>query len=226
MLDDLGNVNIVLSNELYIEKGKEKNKSDLNKENDFYSLINKKRKRHFSNNKNYKVYKCPSCASSFLSKYYKHIHEKNNFKTNNNNKKNLEIKTNQQNQDSQSKIKIQNISNCFKNYNKINMKEANYSSDDKTKGNNENNIIKVKKINFENNDNNGEVNSNNKYTEKEDYYQNVIIPENEKKSNEKKNIFVCKLIRSELKKEIPTTEKQKKEKKIIIKVEKCIAPQI
>ena len=47
MLDDLGNVNIVLSNELYIEKGKEKNKSDLNKENDFYSLINKKRKKAF-----------------------------------------------------------------------------------------------------------------------------------------------------------------------------------
>jgi len=230
MLDDLGNVNIVLSNEIHIQRGKEENKSDLNKENYFYSLINKKRKRHFSNNKNYKVYKCPSCASSFLCKYYKHIHEINNFKLNNNNNKNFEIKTNQQDQDSWSKTKIHNISNFFKNYNKINIIDANFPSDDITKRNNENNIIKIKKFNFESKkekDDNGEVNSNNnKYTREDNYYENEIIPENEIKSNEKKKIFVCKLISSEVKKETPKTDKQKKEKKIIIKVEKFIAPLI
>ena len=230
MLDDFGNVNIILSNELYAQGENEKNKYDINKENDFYSLINKKRKRHFSNNKNYKAYKCPSCASSFLSKYYKHIHEKNNFQSNNKNKNLETTKINQQGQDSQSKIKMQNISSFFKNYNNINLKKENDLSDDITKMNNQNNIIKIKKIAFEekkeNDQNNGEVNSNNKNTKKVEDYENDIISENEKKNNEKKNIFVCKLIRSEAKKEISTTEKQNKEKKIILKVEKLIAPQI
>ena len=59
----------------------EKYNTDLNKENYFYSFINKKRKRYFSKQK-HNIYKCPSCASSSLSKLYKHIHEKHCKKTN------------------------------------------------------------------------------------------------------------------------------------------------
>ena len=77
MLKVVENYNIVLTSELNTEN--EKNKSDISKENAFYSLINKKRKRHYSK-RNYKIYKCPSCASSSLSKIYWHIHEKNKFR--------------------------------------------------------------------------------------------------------------------------------------------------
>ena len=97
------------------------------------------------------------------------------------------------------------------------MREENDLSDDITKGNYQNNIIEIKKIN--------DNYSNNKYSKEGDYYENEIIPEKEKKSNEKKNIFVCKLIRSEVKKEMPI-EKTRKRKKKIIKIEKCIAPPI
>lgn len=48
---------------------------NLEKENEFYSLLSKKRKRNKSNNKcNYIINICPSCASSKLRKIYKHFH--------------------------------------------------------------------------------------------------------------------------------------------------------
>ena len=77
MSQNLGGIKFLLSNSYHQEK--EEMKNELIKENNFYSLINKKRKRNISN-KNIIVNKCPSCASSKLSKLYKHvhhIHEKN-----------------------------------------------------------------------------------------------------------------------------------------------------
>ena len=59
----------------------------------------------------------------------------------------------------------------------------------------------------------------------ENEFKNDAVSEKEKKENEKKNIFECKIIKSEIK------EKKEKEpktniEKVIIKVEKCIAPPI
>ena len=139
----------------------EGNKSDLNKENDFYSLMQKKRKRHYSNNnkKNHSIRKCPSCASSFLSKYYKHIHERNNC-SHNHRQINLENSLNEQHiKELKYQLSNQNISNQPKNYlypqniinnnidNNINEKNNKTLLCDKmtsSKNENNENIIKVK----------------------------------------------------------------------------------
>lgn len=78
MSQNLGNLKFLLRSSLNY-RDLEPQKTDLNKENDFYSLINKKRKRYWPNN-NYKIRRCPSCASSSLRNFYKHIHENKNGK--------------------------------------------------------------------------------------------------------------------------------------------------
>ena len=75
-MNAFGNYNIVLTNDLYTKNeiivltndlnNEDDNNSDISKENNFFSFINKKRKRHHSKTK-YKIYKSPSCASSSLS---------------------------------------------------------------------------------------------------------------------------------------------------------------
>ena len=186
MSQDLGNINIILSSTLNMDN--EKNKSELNKENNFYSLINKKRKRNYSNKK-YKIYKCPACASFSLRKLYKHIHEINY--------PNNRI------------IELQNIKNELENKNIIN----------------EENIININNVSCEiKNNNNNEINDNNMGNNQyNNYYVNERLYEEEKSNNEKKNIFECKIIKSDMKKKL---KKPKKSKKIIIQIEKVIAPEI
>ena len=99
MSKKLGNINIILTNSILDLKKKEKVKSDLINENSYYSLMNKKRKRNYSNKKmKIIINKCPSCASSLLEKHYKHIHDEhidnNNYIFENKNKRKKEISYN------------------------------------------------------------------------------------------------------------------------------------
>ena len=78
MSQKLRNMNITLTNSIFELKKKEKVKSELNNENNYYSLLNKKRKRNLLNKKmKIIINKCPSCASALLRKHYNHIHDKN-----------------------------------------------------------------------------------------------------------------------------------------------------
>ena len=220
MFEDLSKYNFILSNSLFTDKEnqkteKEKDKiikdlniengnenykfylkkeienekynTDLNKENYFYSFINKKRKRYFSKQK-HNIYKCPSCASSSLSKLYKHIHEKHCKKTN-----------------------------------LVNIKPSNSQQKEK------NIILKTIKISPDKTENENEkkeiMKENNSCEKIENVFENDVVGEKEKKENEKKNIFECKIIKSEIK-EKKQQEPKTDNEKIFIKVEKCIAPPI
>ena len=234
MSQHFGNLRFVLSNELVI---KEKTKSDLNNENEFYSLMNKKRKRNISlKNKNYLIYKCPSCASCKLRKFYKHIHEKNNI---NNDSNIINIQNNFDSQNiyglnSQSpNKKVLNTINInfpknIKEYN--NEKQNTNNLEDEITYKNNNNIIKINNLisnEIKNNENVKEENDrdNDKdIIEKKSYYENGILSEKDKSNNKKNNIFECKLIRSEIKDK--KTEENKKDQKIILKVVKMIADEI
>ena len=233
MSQHFGNLRFVLSNELVI---KEKTKSDLNNENEFYSLMNKKRKRNISlKNKNYLIYKCPSCASCKLRKFYKHIHEKNNI---NNDSNIINIQNNFDSQNiyglnSQSpNKKVLNTINInfpknIKEYN--NEKQNTNNLEDEITYKNNNNIIKINNLisnEIKNNENKEENNRDNDkdIIEKKSYYENGILSEKEKSNNKKNNIFECKLIRSEIKDK--KTEENKKDQKIILKVVKMIADEI
>ena len=78
MSQKLGNINIILTNLSYEGNEKTKDKNELINDNKYYALINKKRKRNSSHkNLKFNINRCPSCASALLSKYYKHIHDKN-----------------------------------------------------------------------------------------------------------------------------------------------------
>jgi hypothetical protein len=232
----------------------EENKTDLNKENDFYSLMQKKRKRHFSNRKNHNIDKCPSCASSLLRKYYKHIHEKNNFPyvNNINEQKRLENSLNEEQIDEfkqqlpnkkisnepNNNLYPQNINNFIdnninENYqdNIININE--YDNNHYNKKIDNHNIFEDEKNDedFRNNesgkkmlDNNIKINEIYDFNKNYDYYENDSISDSEKNKNEKKNIIECRLIKSSQK--IKKVKKPKKKKPIIISVEKCIAPLI
>ena len=82
MSQKLGNINIILTNSFYQGNKKEQLKiKDIINENNYYSLINKKRKRSLSHKAHkLNVNKCPSCASTLLGKYYNHIHNHNKNK--------------------------------------------------------------------------------------------------------------------------------------------------
>ena len=111
MSQKLGNKKIVLTNSFF--QGKEIDKADLTIENNYYALINKKRKRNSSHkNSRITINKCPSCASELLRKKYNHIHCN---KIDNRNKI-VEIKDNNndmnyRNKNESSKIAINKIEN-------------------------------------------------------------------------------------------------------------------
>ena len=178
MFEDLDKYDFILTNNQDFEKEIEKNKTDLVKENDFYSFINKKRKRHFSKKK-YNIYKCPSCASSTLGKLYKHIHEKHYNQNNNKNLHNIEKKSN-----------IKEIE-----YNPIILKTVKISADKKENENNE--IISE--------NNSGEKIVNNyenfvmsdkkkKDNEKKNIFECKIIKNEIKEKKKKKPIFEKKIV--------------------------------
>lgn len=73
MSQKLGNIKIVLTNSHFQDK--EIDKADLTNENNYYALLNKKRKRNSSHKNNkFEIDRCPSCASELLRKKYNHIH--------------------------------------------------------------------------------------------------------------------------------------------------------
>ena len=249
MSQNLGNLNFYLRSSLNY-RDIEQQKADLNKENDFYSLISRKRKRHISN-KNYKIMKCPSCASSSLRNFYKHIHECKNHKMREFEENNQQIK--------ELKYQLENkvISSPKKflfppkNVNIINKNESNDNQDilknnitiskinndigeqNKPIGNKKKKT-KTQKISMvcETKRGNKEIGKGNSRKIKKDdgdedekfFYQNDDLTEDEKSKNDKQNIIECKLVKvSEKKKKVV---KPKKSKKIIIHVERVIAPQI
>ena len=249
MSQNLGNLKFYLRSSLNY-RDIEDQKTDLNKENDFYSLINKKRKRHISN-KNYKIMKCPSCASSSLRNFYKHIHENKNHKM-----REFE-ENNQQIRDLKYQLENKVISSPKKylfppkNVNFINKNESNDNHDilknnitiskinndigerNKQIGNEKKktNIQKISMV-CETKRDNKEIGRENSRKIKMDgdgedeklVYQNDDLNEDEKSKNDKQNIIECKLVKVSAKKK--KVVKPKKSKKIIIQVERVIAPQI
>ena len=249
MSQNLGNLNFYLRSSLNY-RDIEQQKTDLNKENDFYSLISRKRKRHISN-KNYKIMKCPSCASSSLRKFYKHIHECKNhkmreFEENNQhikelkyqleNKvisspkkflfppKNVNIINKNESNDNQDILKnnitISKINNDIGEYNKpLGNKKK------KTKTQKISMVCETKRVNKEiGKGNSRKIKKDDGDEDEKFFYQNDDLTEDEKSKNDKQNIIECKLVKvSEKKKKVV---KPKKSKKIIIQVERVIAPQI
>ena len=219
MSHNLGKYRFILSNLKYHQYDKG-NKTDLNMENDFYSLIQKKRKRHYSNKKNdnynYNIYKCPSCASSLLNKYYKHIHEINNC-PHINKKVDIESSLNDH-QFKELNYQLSNpiISNSPKEYiypqinkinNNINIHDNNINNNDKNTNINDKNInINDKNTNI--NDKNININDNNininEINRNKIIYDNNAFSNKEKESNMHKN-------------------KKDENKKIIIEIEKKIS---
>ncbi len=255
MSQNLGNLNFYLRSSLNY-RDIEDQKTDLNKENDFYSLINKKRKRHIRN-KNYKIMRCPSCASSSLRNFYKHIHEN---PENKNHKMREFEENNQQIRDLKYQLENKVISSPKKylfppkNVNFINKNESNDNHDilknnitiskinndigerNKQIGNEKKktNIQKISMV-CETKRDSREIDKGNSRKIKKDgdgddgedeifMYQNDDLAEDEKSKNDKQNIIECKLVKVSAKKK--KVVKPKKSKKIIIQVERVIAPQI
>ena len=192
MSHKLGKYRFLLSNLKYHQYDK-LNKTDLNMENEFYSLIQKKRKRHYSNKKsynyNYNIYKCPSCASSLLRKYYKHINEKNTY-PHINKKVDIESSLNDhQHEELDYQLSNPIISNSPKKnlYPQINKIDNNV---------NINNNINI-------NDNNININNINEINENNIICDNITLSNEGKESNIHKN-------------------KKDENKKIIIEIEKII----
>ena len=251
MSQNLGNLNFYLRSSLNY-RDIEDQKTDLNKENDFYSLINKKRKRHISN-KNYKIMKCPSCASTSLRNFYKHIHEKKSHKMREfeeNNQQMKELKYQLENKVISSPKKYlfppknvniinKNESNDNKDIFKNNITISKIKNDIGEKNKQIGNVKKkanTKKISMvcETKRDNKEIGKGNSRKIKKDddddgederfVYQNDDLNEDEKIKNDKQNIIECKLVKVSAKKK--KVVKPKKSKKIIIQVERVIAPQI
>jgi len=240
MSQNLGNLKFLLRSSLNY-RDIELQKTDLNKENDFYSLISKKRKRHCSN-QNYKIRKCPSCASSSLRNFYKHIHENknNNMKDyEDNNQQIKELKYQLENKVISSPKKYlfppKNINIIKKEEkDKKEILESNITNNDmreqdEPKGDEKYKDTKKHKICLvcEAKRDNSKIEKEGlgKSNEEEEYfYQNDELNEDEKSKNDKLNIIECKLVKVSAKKKKVT--KPKKSKKIIIQVERVVAPQI
>ena len=250
MSQNLGNLKFYLRSSLNY-RDIEDQKTDLNKENDFYSLINKKRKRHISN-KNYKIMKCPSCASTSLRNLYKHIHEKKNHKMREfeeNSQQIRELKYHLENKVISPPKKYlfpQKNANIIKNNenndnqdilkNNITISKIKNDIGEKNKQiGNEKKKINIEKISMvcETKRDNKEIGRENSRKIKKDgddgeddkfVYQNDDLNEDEKSKNDKQNIIECKLVKVSAKKK--KVVKPKKSKKIIIQVERVIAPQI
>jgi hypothetical protein len=177
MSKKLGNINIILTNTFY--EGNEKEKSEINNENNYYALINKKRKR----NSSYKVHKinvdkCPSCASSLLRKHYKHIHDIINSNINIDNKNDIRIKNLENKKDKNSflEIKNKNFNNNMDLFakNDIKSNQETFSKKDNFIQNNKNQrFSKISKYDEKENDliNKNIINKNNNY---QDNSPNII----------------------------------------------------
>ena len=240
MSEKLGNINIILTNSFY--QNSEKEKADLINENNYYSMMNKKRKRNNSH-KSHKlnISKCPSCASSFLRKYYYHIHNDKNVNNKNKsienrNNKIIEINENQ-NKSSNNEHKLMkndnNNNNLFmdlnndkynyetqsKNHNYANNYNENEIHDYKNIPMNINCINQDKNIILNKNQNINNFSFNNVNDEVNEYSQSH-------NDNQIKNqkIWITKI--KEENEKIKNENLPKKSGQIYLKVKKCVAPEI
>jgi len=240
MSEKLGNINIILTNSFY--QNSEQEKADLINENNYYSMMNKKRKRNNSH-KRYKlnISKCPSCASSFLRKYYYHIHNDKNVNNKNKsienrNNKIIEINENQ-NKSSNNEHKLMkndnNNNNLFmdlnsdkynyetqsKNHNYANNYNENEIHDYKNIPMNINCINQDKNIILNKNQNINNFSFNNVNDEVNEYSQS----HNDNQINNQK-IWITKI--KEENEKIKNENLPKKSGQIYLKVKKCVAPEI
>ena len=239
MSEKLGNINIILTNSFY--QNSEKEKADLINENNYYSMMNKKRKRKNSyKSHELNISKCPSCASSFLRKYYYHIHNDKNVNNKNKsienrNNKIIEINENQ-NKSSNNEHKLMkndNNNNLFmdlisdkynyetqsKNHNYANNYNENEIHDYKNIPMNINCINQDKNIILNKNQNINNFSFNNVNDEVNEYSQSH-------NDNQIKNqkIWITKI--KEENEKIKNENLPKKSGQIYLKVKKCVAPEI
>ena len=240
MSEKLGNINIILTNSFY--QNSEKEKADLINENNYYSMMNKKRKRKNSH-KSHKlnISKCPSCASSFLRKYYYHIHNDKNVNNKNKsienrNNKIIEINENQNKSSNNEHKLMKNDNNNNNLFMDLNSDKYNYETQSKNhnyaNNYNENEIHDYKNIpmniNCINQDKNIILNKNQNINHFS--FNNVNDEVNEysqsHNDNQIKNqkIWITKI--KEENKKIKNENLPKKSGQIYLKVKKCVAPEI
>ena len=239
MSEKLGNINIILTNSFY--QNSEKEKADLINENNYYSMMNKKRKiknSHKSHKLN--ISKCPSCASSFLRKYYYHIHNDKNVNNKNKsieNRNNKIIKINEnQNKSSNNEHKLMKNDNNNNLFMDLNSDKYNYETQSKNH-NYANNYNKIEiydyknipmNINCINQDKNIILNKNQNINNFS--FNNVNDEVNEysqsHNDNQIKNqkIWITKI--KEENEKIKNENLPKKSGQIYLKVKKCVAPEI
>ena len=239
MSEKLGNINIILTNSFY--QNSEQEKADLINENNYYSMMNKKRKRKNSH-KSHKlnISKCPLCASSFLRKYYYHIHNDKNVNNKNKsienrNNKIIEINENQ-NKSSNNEHKLMKNDNNNNLFMDLNSDKYNYETQSKNhnyaNNYNENEIHDYKNIpmniNCINQDKNIILNKNQNINNFS--FNNVNDEVNEysqsHNDNQIKNqkIWITKI--KEENEKIKNENLPKKSGQIYLKVKKCVAPEI
>ena len=240
MSEKLGNINIILTNSFY--QNSEKEKADLINENNYYSMMNKKRKRNNSH-KSHKlnISKCPSCASSFLRKYYYHIHNDKNVNNKNKsienrNNKIIEINENQNKSSNNEHKLMKNDNNNNNLFMDLNSDKYNYETQSKNhnyaNNHNENEIHDYKNIpmniNCINQDKNIILNKNQNINNFS--FNNVNDEVNEysqsHNDNQIKNqkIWITKI--KEENEKIKNENLPKKSGQIYLKVKKCVAPEI
>lgn len=240
MSEKLGNINIILTNSFY--QNSEKEKADLINENNYYSMMNKKRKRKNSH-KSHKlnISKCPSCASSFLRKYYYHIHNDKNVNNKNKsienrNNKIIEINENQNKSSNNEHKLMKNDNNNNNLFMDLNSDKYNYETQSKNhnyaNNYNENEIHDYKNIpmniNCINQDKNIILNKNQNINNFS--FNNVNDEVNEysqsHNDNQIKNqkIWITKI--KEENEKIKNENLPKKSGQIYLKVKKCVAPEI
>ena len=229
MSQKLGNINITLTNSFYQGNKKEQLKiKDIINENNYYSLINKKRRRSLSHKAHkLNINKCPSCASTLLGKYYNHIHNHNknkiieniNLKKKENNPEikmvnNIyDIKEDKFNQETSSKIDNKNQNN--KNKGKIKYDE--------------NNDIQNNNHNLDYTSHNDDIPFNNSknslnHKNKDMINNNSSIRINDKSQrNKKSNRFYDKIDYDKDNETNGSASKPKESVKIVLKVQKLIA---
>ena len=234
MSKNLGNINIILTNTFYKEKEKGKSKLELINENNYYALLNKKRKRHLSKDRHFfNANRCPSCVSASLRKYYKHIHDndinnKNNIFEDANNTKFSDI--------NKESFNISKDMNMDKNNLFFLNASSKFNENSKIIFNNDDNSNQETLYNIPNNAQNKKTNGFSKYIKSEKGLFNTnIINKNEKVLN-KKLIFPQEMhqkIKSYYENEKIETDKNlgqefeaKKSAKIILGVQKRVAHDI
>ena len=240
MSEKLGNINIILTNSFY--QNSEKEKADLINENNYYSMMNKKRKRKNSH-KSHKlnISKCPSCASSFLRKYYYHIHNDKNVNNKNKsienrNNKIIEINENQNKSSNNEHKLMKNDNNNNNLFMDLNSDKYNYETQSKNH-NYANNYNKIEiydyknipmNINCINQDKNIILNKNQNinnfsFNNVNDEINEYSQSHNDNQINNQK-IWITKI--KEENEKIKNENLPKKSGQIYLKVKKCVAPEI